>query len=89
MNGWEWQAGNTSGLTDSRRRARRHAAAVLREGLAETAVLQEVEIDTGGLSLDGCYRPVTRTRALGRRDGKRIRWRDAAVPQEGQPGNAP
>lgn len=74
MNAWSWEAGAGSGITDQRRRARRHAAAALRSGDAERAVLQEVVVATGIGALDGCYRPVAGTRAEGRRDGPGIRW---------------
>lgn len=90
VNAWEWQAGeNVSGLTDSRRRARRHASAELRSGRADTAVLQQVVIVTGHRALYGHYLPVAAGRTEGRRRGKRIRWRHAAAPREDDPADAP
>jgi len=74
VNAWSWEAGALSGITGERRRARRHAAAALRSGAADRAVLQEVVVPTGIGVLDGCYRPVKGTRAEGRRDGPGIRW---------------
>lgn len=74
MNGWEWKAGTSSGLTGERRHARRHAAARLRSGEASIAVLQEVVVLTGIAAMDGHYHPVPGGRAEGRRDGRGIRW---------------
>ena len=89
MIAWSWTAGCASGLTDSQRRARRHAAGVLLHGDADTAVLQGVLIDTGALALEVRYRPVDGMRTVGRVHGGRVRWRDAAVPREGEQGNVP
>lgn len=75
MNGWSWEAGASSGITDQRPRAQRHAEEALLSGDADTAVLQQVVIAAGNTVMGyGRYRPVAGTRAEGRRDGRRVRW---------------
>lgn len=80
MNAWEWQAGSASGLSGERRRARRHAAAVLRSGESDKAVLRQVTVITGFRTLGSHYVPVAGTRLEGHRHGQRIRWHVAGAP---------
>ena len=77
MNAWEWEAGSACGLSDDRRKARRHVAKVLRSGAANSAVLQQVTVVPGRPVPGGNYLPVAETRVEGRMDGTRIRWRRA------------
>jgi hypothetical protein len=78
MIAWEWKAGASSGLTAERRHARRHAAARIRSGEADGAVLQKIIVITGVASVLGDYMPVTGTRSEGRRDGHGIVWDEGA-----------
>ena len=84
MNAWEWEAGSACGLSDDRRKARRHVAKVLRSGAANSAVLQQVTVVPGRPVPGGNYVPVAETRVEGHVNGARIRWRRAAVTAESE-----
>ena len=78
MKAWEWTAGPRSGISGEQRRARRHAAAALRCGAADRAVLQMVTVVTGTATMNDVYVPVAGARAEGHRDGRGIRWDGSA-----------
>jgi hypothetical protein len=80
VNGWEWQAGPCSGITDTPERARERAAAALRSRQADEAEFRQVIVVTGIASLKADYVPVNGTHMQGRRCGRGVWWRPVKLP---------
>lgn len=73
MNGWQWQASSSCGLTDSEKTAKERAEACLLSGEADTATVQPVLVRAGGTSLDDAIVPCGRL-VTGYRNGPCVTW---------------
>ena len=72
-----WSAGTTRGVTDTRRKARKHAACCMRSQNADTAIVEQAHFVPGIESMeDGYARAARDPYWIGERHpGGRISWR--------------
>jgi hypothetical protein len=76
VNGWEWEAASSCGLTGSEDTARERAAACLLSGDADTATVWPVLIRAGGTALSDEIVPAGPV-TLGYRNGPGVTWKAA------------